>query len=192
MRFAAKRLAITGGPGEGKSTVLSYLRDAGFETASSDVFARELWESASFRLQVGALLGVDRQASPDEAREAMASDPSFRRALNRISHPQIVEAMLRSLAQAFEVPLLVETCLHPLFERVWLVTCGPELQEQRLFERYGNLSTVRKFIASQLPNEVKSTFADRILRTNVSEACVRANVLEALAEDFGQIDHRIG
>ena len=40
------KLALTGGVAEGKSTVASYLREAGFDVVSADDLAREVFGAA--------------------------------------------------------------------------------------------------------------------------------------------------
>jgi dephospho-CoA kinase len=69
-------------------------------------------------------------------------------------------------ADVVEVPLLIETCIQSLFERVWVATCGPEEQERRLVERLGDAGAARRLVASQLPTVVKCAFADQAIRTD--------------------------
>jgi dephospho-CoA kinase len=81
-------------------------------------------------------------------------------------HPIILEALKTLNADAIEIPLLIETCFQGQFKRVWVVTCGLEEQRKRLAERLGSKADVEAVLASQIPTEVKCTFADVIVRTN--------------------------
>lgn len=65
-----------------------------------------------------------------------------------------------------EVPLLIEAVRHPSFDSVWVVSCHPDTQLQRLFARGLSPSEATRWLASQLPTEVKEAFADEIVRTD--------------------------
>lgn len=160
------RLAITGGIAEGKSTVLECLREAGYLTASSDEISRELFATDPVQRGLSALLGLPAPVHPEDLRAQLFDNPTLRREVNRLMHPLIIRAILASRADAIEIPLLVETCLQGRFERVWVVTCGPQEQRRRLIERIGDESRVDTILASQLATEVKVAFADAVVRTN--------------------------
>lgn len=170
------RVAVTGGIGEGKSTVLAYLREAGYATDSADDIARQV----ILQPPVQALL-LERVGATDAAavRERLADDPDFRRDLNALMHPSIADSMIHSTAQFLEVPLLIEACLQSSFSQVWVVTCGSDLQLSRLVSRLGNLERAAEMLRTQLPTCVKIPFADTVVRTNCDEESVRAYVIEA-------------
>jgi len=178
------RIGITGGPAEGKSTVVGYLRDAGYATVSADDLAREAFGRADVQAELARLLGVAVPVPRETVRDAVFSDVSKRRAVNRVLHPRVVEAMDASAAQIVEVPLLFETCLQARFDCIWVVACGPEEQLRRLTERLGDEAEARRMVQAQLPTKVKSIFADRIIRTNSPVDTVRAYVIEAIAYDL--------
>ncbi|MBI5708676.1 MAG: dephospho-CoA kinase [Armatimonadetes bacterium] len=186
MDFGCRALAVTGGAGEGKSTVLSYLAEAGWKVVSADDISHRVWKDPGFSLALAELCGNGVQPSRAEVRRRVFSSPEFRRKLNALAHRPIVAAMLAEDADAYEVPLLFESALHPLFRRVWVVSCGEREQERRLTERLGDAEEARLLIASQMPTRAKCAFADRIVRTNLPEPDVRSYVLRVLAEDFGQ------
>lgn len=178
------RIAVTGGIAEGKSTVMGYLREMGYETASADAMAREVFIDESVQAQLGSLLDSRIPVSAEMLRERIASDDGVRRRVNRIMHPLVVKKMMASEAAFIEVPLLFETSLHPLFERVWVVTCGAEIQLERLTKRLGNVQAAQGLIGTQLPTQVKCAFADQIIRTNGSEESVKAIVQSAISREF--------
>ncbi|MFZ4506357.1 MAG: dephospho-CoA kinase [Fimbriimonas sp.] len=172
------RIAITGGPGDGKSTVLRFLQEAGELTTSSDALARQVFALDDVQAQIAALLGLPAPVAP-QAVQAALSDPETRRSINRITHPLILLALEKSRAKFFEVPLLLETCLQGQFDQVWVVTCGPEERLRRLTERYGSRSAADKMMATQLPERAKLAFADQIIRTNQPFEDVRRIVIAA-------------
>jgi dephospho-CoA kinase len=160
------RIAISGGIAEGKSTVLGYIRDLGMDVVSSDEIAREVLASAEVQAEIADLLGISGPPSREALRERIAVDPAARRALNKITHGRIVQAILEHPAPFVEVPLLIEACLYGMFDRVWIVTCGAEEQLARLEKRYGSVERAREIVSTQMPTEAKLAFADEIVRTN--------------------------
>lgn len=177
---------MTGGIAEGKSTVMGYLRELGHETASADDEARQVFQYQAVQAQLGALLDVSGAITPEVLRSHIAKDSDVRRQVNRIMHPVITQRLMTSTAKWIEIPLLFETAMHSMFERVWVVTCGEEIQLQRLTERVGNVQVAHQLIATQLPTLVKCAFADEIVRTNGSEESVKGVVRSAIEREFSK------
>lgn len=177
-----RRIAITGGIAEGKSTVLGWISEAGVETLSADEVADELWKSPQFLSRIGEALEIANPTRGD-VRERISASPLARRSLNAIMHPEIARRMLASDALVLEIPLLIESCLQARFNRVWVVTCGPEEQLARLTARIGDEGAARRLLGTQLPTSVKIPFADRVFRTNREPRLVRQDVIEALREE---------
>ena len=160
------KIAVTGGIAEGKSTVLGYLRDMGYRTASGDELARSVFNSDQVQDGLRRLLEVQGAVTAADLREHLWENATLRRAVNSLMHPLILKAIEAVEADAIEVPLLIETCLQHRFRRTWVVTCGAEEQRKRLVERFGSSTDVEAILQSQLPTEVKCAFADVVVRTN--------------------------
>ncbi|HCE01471.1 MAG TPA: dephospho-CoA kinase [Armatimonadetes bacterium] len=179
-----RRIAITGGICEGKSTVCGYLRELGYAVANADEAAREVFEEEPVQRALALALGCEAPVSRQQVRDRLALDPDFRRTLNRITHPRILERLDQLEASFVEVPLLVEACLQGRFDRVWVVTCGPEEQLRRLAQRLGSKAEARRLMATQLPTRAKIPFADAVIRTNRPESDVQAFVAELASREF--------
>lgn len=177
--------AVTGGIAEGKSTVMGYLAELGFRTLSADSLARDVFLDRYVNRLIAETVGVGTAIDSRELREVLFQSQSARRAVNRIMHPRIVEAMMRSGADFVEVPLLIETCLQGVFDSVWVVTCGYDEQKKRLLLRYGQTASVDQIVGAQLPSEVKIAFADVVIRTNCSHEAVRRYISLALQSRLG-------
>ena len=177
---------MTGGIAEGKSTVMSYLREWGHETASADEMAREVFNSDGIQSRLATMLGVVGAVSPTMLRDRLANDALLRRRVNRIMHPEIAKRLLRASAPWVEVPLLFETALHPMFDRVWVVTCGPDTQLARLTERLGNVEVALALIGTQLPTPVKCAFADEVVWTTKPEGNVKEFLQAAISREFAK------
>jgi dephospho-CoA kinase len=181
------RIAVTGGIGEGKSTVLSIASDLGIHTVSADKIAREVLDDPAFRTRIAHELHLDSDALEFRARlrEKISEDVEARTTLNSLTHPEILRRLLSSGSERvtlFEVPLLIETCIQRFFDQTWLVTCGPEEQLRRLTQRLGNEEAARQLIATQLTAHIKTAFADRIIRTDASMPLVHRSVVAVLAD----------
>lgn len=173
-------LAVTGGIAEGKSTVVGFLSAFGLLTWSADDCVRELLRrQPEIALQMRRLCGLADDSPNREVLGVIGQDADARRAVNALLHPHVVEAMFRSEAQVFEVPLLIETGLHRFFEEVWVVYSGREKQIERLRKRYGEGFDGAAAIAVQLPTRSKLAFADEIVRTNGRVEAVREEVRTA-------------
>lgn len=178
------RIAITGGIAEGKSTVLRYIAEEGISTCSSDEIARSVFASDEVQAALSEMLGAPRPIDSAAVRTRIAVDAALRRRVNALTHPRILRELASQDASATEVPLLIEACLHPLFERVWVVTCGQEEQGIRLARRLGSRDEAQRLVRTQLATEVKCAFADRIVRTNRPEASVHEIVIESIHRDL--------
>ena len=172
------RIAITGGIAEGKSTVLGYLADFGYSTASGDEFAREVFSDPAVQTRLSQLLGREPPVSASALREALRDSIGTRRAVNRIMHAPVAAKIAACPATFIEVPLLIETCLQPAFDAVWVVTCGPEEQLRRLVQRYGE-DTANELVDYQLSATAKMPFGDVIVRTNYLPDTVKCFVKQA-------------
>ncbi len=169
------KLGITGGIAEGKSTVLAYCREAGWDTCSLDDMARELFFAEDVQAELARLLDTALPVERTELRQALTSDAGVRRGVNRIMHPRLLRVLRESKASVFEVPLLIETCMLAEFDRIWVVSCGPEEQLRRLSTRLGE-AEARALVSTQLPTVAKMVFADAVIRTNKPEQHVKRSV----------------
>lgn len=177
---AVKKLAVTGGAGEGKSTVVGILRDIGCRVASADEIVKTLWDDPLVQDRVTMALHLPLPLDKATVRNLILSDVAARRELNSIFHAQTIERILADSAEIVEVPLLFESCMQGLFQRVWVVTCGPEEQMNRLVSRLGDKAAAESLVHAQLSSRVKCAFADEVIRTDQPLYAVK-HVVESLA-----------
>lgn len=125
-----KKIAITGGIGSGKSTVLKILQNLKYPVVSCDAIAKEIYQENTLlkKLQqnfsTAFVNGVlDRKKLADivfRDREKLAI-------LNAVTHPIIMQKLLLKMdtfeqSPCFaEVPLLFEGGFASLFDGVWVV-----------------------------------------------------------------------
>jgi dephospho-CoA kinase len=197
-----RRIGLTGGIATGKSTVGQLLAERfGLTLLDADLYARgalapgtpgaravlaRYGEAVDAKaLAAGAGDAIDRAALG----RVVFADPAERRWLEQLVHPLVLqsfEAELERLAHApvvvLMIPLLFETGLESLCSEVWLVTCRPETQLQRLIGRDGlpeHEAGAR--IAAQWPLVRKQALADRLIHNDGDPEALEQQLAAALA-----------
>jgi dephospho-CoA kinase len=192
-----RRIGLTGGIATGKSTVGQLLAERfGLPLLDADLYARgALAPGTPGARAVLARYGEAVAAGAGDAIDRAAlgrvvfADPLERRWLEQLVHPlvrQRFEAELERLAHAPEVvlmiPLLFEAGLESLCSEVWLVTCSPETQLQRLIGRDGLPEhEARARIAAQWPLARKQALADRLISNDGDPEALEQQLAAALA-----------
>jgi dephospho-CoA kinase len=200
-RPAARRLlriGITGPIGCGKSTVLGWLAARGAQVIDADEVAREVMAPGSavaaeivsaFGSNVGDPGGrLDRAALA----ALVFHDPDQLRRREAIVHPVVRERILATIrgAVAAEVPIialeairLVEAGYPSMLDEVWLVTCDPGAQRDRLAARgLAPAEAVARIAAQAGLAERIRPVATRVIDTSGSLAATRAAVDAALKD----------
>lgn len=176
------RIGLTGPIGCGKSTIAGWLAERGAVVIDADVVAREVSSPgqpahdaviAAFgdgvRLDGGR---IDRAAL---ARVVFA-DPDALDRLEAIVHPVVRVRILALIAEAdaagvpavvIEAIKLVEGGLAALCDEVWLVTCAPTVQRDRVIARGASTEDAERRIDAQagLVERVRPV-ATRVLDTS--------------------------
>lgn len=171
-------VALTGGIAAGKSQVAEAFACLGVDVIDTDALARALIEPggaarAAVIAEFGALClrpdgTIDRRA----LRAHVFVNAEARARLESILHPAIRTAAERALTAATSpyallvVPLLVEhfEVYRPLFDRVLVVDCPPEIQHQRLLARDGiDAQFAQRMLAAQAERALRLRRADDVL-----------------------------
>jgi len=192
-----RRIGLTGGIATGKSTVGQLLAERfGLPLLDADLYARgALAPGTPGARAVLARYGEAVAAGAGDAIDRAAlgrvvfADPLERRWLEQLVHPlvrQRFEAELERLAHApvvvLMIPLLFEAGLESLCSEVWLVTCSPETQLQRLIGRDGLPEhEARARIAAQWPLARKQALADRLISNDGDPKALEQQLAAALA-----------
>lgn len=177
-------IGLTGSIASGKSTVSKMLQNSGYPIIDADLVARLVVEPGSETLpQIEQAFGPDviqADGTMDRAKvgEIIFNDPASRKILNDIIHPAIRQEMLRQrhefLEQGFktiimDIPLLFESRLQHLVDKILVVSVTEENQFNRLMERNGlTKKEARARISSQLPMSLKEDGADAVIYNNGS------------------------
>jgi dephospho-CoA kinase len=191
------RIGITGPIGCGKSTVAGWLGELGATVVDADELARESTAQGEPALDAVIERFGERYRREDGSLDRAAlgrlvfSDPAALADLEAIVHPAVRSRIGIALAaaEAAEAPAiaveaikLVEGGLAELCDEVWLVTCDPESQIERLLARgLGEAEATQRVAAQDDPARRLRPAATRIIDTSGEVEETRRRVLEAWA-----------
>ncbi len=172
----AFKIAITGGPATGKSTVLRKLAAKGVPTFSADEELRRLTQpGTSLCTQIKETFGSNYflpggKLNRKALLKLLISDPEAKERLEALLHPVVKERLLaffaaheKTLVLAAEIPLLYEVGWEGLFDLVLVVVVPEEVQRQRLLDRLGDRDLVEAFLRLQRPLLEKCRQADLVI-----------------------------
>ncbi|MCM2675255.1 dephospho-CoA kinase [Alkalicoccobacillus plakortidis] len=178
-------IGLTGGIATGKSTVANMIKQAGVPVVDADVIAKEVMQvgGAAFD-QVVSTFGEDILQEDGSINRSLLGDRIFsdegqRKKLNAIVHPVVREQLL-SKAKAYQqeghkhvvldIPLLYESNLFHLVDKVLLVYVQPDIQLERLVTRDKNgVEQARSRMNAQIAIDEKVERADEIIRNHGSK-----------------------
>jgi dephospho-CoA kinase len=172
----ARVIGLTGGIATGKSTVSDYLaQQYHWPVFDADIYSR----AAVLPGTAGLAAIVDRYGS-----EVLLADDTLNRAklgeivftyanerqwLESIIHPYVRQCFAQDLSRVTDtavavIPLLFEANLQNIVNEVWVVTCSPQQQLDRLQTRNQlTLEQAQARIKSQMPLAAKVRLADVVL-----------------------------
>lgn len=195
-------VGLTGPIGCGKSTVAGWLGEMGAAVIDADAVAHQVTAPGSPAVEaIAAEFGeglVLADGSLDRASlgRLVFADPEALARLEAIVHPAVRSVILDAIAAArregapvvaVEAIKLVQGGLAELCDEVWLVTCDPSVQLQRVLAR----STARGLspvdaearIVAQGDLTMRLTpFATRVIDTTADAETTRASIAAVFAE----------
>lgn len=164
-------IGLTGGIASGKSTVSKYLVEKGFKIFDADKIAKEISQEKNTQDKIFEKFGtVDRQ----ELKKIVFEDKNKLRELNDIIHPKVLEYYKKIRENSkqeekiiFDIPLLFESGMDKLCDKIVVVISNYEVQVKRIVERDKiDKILAEKIISSQISNEERIKRADIIIENN--------------------------
>jgi dephospho-CoA kinase len=169
-------IGLTGGVASGKTTVAKLFADAGAVVIDTDVIAREVVEPGEPALAAlvealgNDILGAEGRLDRARLRRRLFGDEALRRRVESILHPAILAELARQSADAggpyqlHVIPLLVESDLAGIVDRVLVVDCPVERQIERLMQRDGETREgAGAMLAAQVPRQTRLAAADDVI-----------------------------
>lgn len=191
-----KLLALTGGPGCGKSTVAKIFSNRFcWNVIDTDAICHALYDDADSGLPErfcnlwgNCVLDVQGKIDRKKIAEIVFEQKQELKKLNEVVHPEIMKRIRQTIANAdsnarllFDVPLLFETNWPRFWETSVCVWASPGVQRTRLLARGWDWNHAEHRIKSQLPAEQKLAMADFGIINNGS--------LEFLEQQCAVINH---
>ncbi|MCM3045125.1 dephospho-CoA kinase [Bacillus altitudinis] len=191
-------IGLTGGIASGKSTVSQMIKEKGIRVVDADIIAKEAVSKGSAALhQIVQTFGEEvllpnGELNRQQLGAIIFSDEEKRKQLNAIVHPEVRKEMLEQRDEGvsnnetfvvLDIPLLFESKLEGLVDRIIVVYTTPELQLSRLMNR-NDLSEEEALnrIHSQQPLEEKCQKADRVIENTKDLAFIRKQLENILNE----------
>lgn len=188
-------LGITGNIASGKSTVSSIFKDLGFKLYDADKIAKEILNKKETIKKITEkfpkeIIGNDGYVNKIKMKELIFKSDEYRDLLNSIIHPLVFEFYkniknenIKNENIIFDIPLLYETNMQTLCDKVVLVVSDYNLKIERISKR-DNISVdlAKKIIESQMDDEAKMRKADYVIFNNGSYEKLKEKTLEIYME----------
>jgi dephospho-CoA kinase len=176
------KVGLTGGIGCGKTTVSNLFAGFGVPVLDADQAARELTDKgqpalAQIREAFGdSIMNSDGSLNRSQLKKLIFSDAQKKRKLEAILHPLILAALTARIEQLdapyciLSIPLLFETKLEPIVDRILVVDCPVELQIERVSKRDKlDIKVIQAIIDSQISRDYRRKHADDLLDTSQTD-----------------------
>ncbi|WP_300357159.1 dephospho-CoA kinase [Fusobacterium sp.] len=161
-------IGLTGGIASGKSTVSKILKELGAIIVDADIKAKEISEREDVVAEAKNIFGndiIDNNGKIDRVKlkEIVFSNKEKLKELNNLIHPKVVnefkkikESSNKNDIIIFDVPLLFETGMDKMCEKIILVFVDKDTQIKRMIERDNiDKKLAEKIINSQMSLEEK-------------------------------------
>ncbi|WP_338470470.1 dephospho-CoA kinase [Niallia sp. XMNu-256] len=175
-------VGLTGGIASGKSTVSNMLKSLGITVIDADIEARQVVEPGEDAYNQivqhfgNEILLDDGSINRKKLGEIIFNNEGERNVLNRIVHPAVRKRMLEKKETAInhgemlvvlDIPLLFESELTGLVDKIILVYVDEDVQLERLMKRnqYSESEALAR-IRSQMPLKDKKQRSDFIIDNN--------------------------
>lgn len=189
-------IGLTGGIASGKSTVAHMLKELGIPVIDADIIAREVVEiGEEAYVQIIETFGNDILQENGEIDRAKLGaivfhDEEKRKQLNAIVHPAVRKKMMAQKEEymnsgeqtvVLDIPLLLESKLTHLVDKIMVVYVDESVQLERLMKRNGFSSEEAiARIRSQMPLAEKVAYADAVIDNNGTIEKTREQLLHIL------------
>jgi dephospho-CoA kinase len=196
------KVGLTGGIGSGKSAVAAELAAYGATVVDADAIAREVVEPGMPGLEAVVAEFGDRVLTPDgrldrpRLGEIVFADEASLTRLNAIVHPLVGERSAQLMEEAvasgvevvvYDVPLLVENGLGPLYDLVVVVDAPDAVRVERVTANRGMpREQVEARIRAQADRDTRLAAADLV----VDNSGTREELTERVAELWRELLRR--
>ena len=183
------RIGITGGIACGKTTVSSYFERYDISIIDTDLISREIVKKGQPALkeikeEFGDMV-IDDNGYLDRKlmRSIIFSDENARKKLENILHPKIRNETIRQANNAecayqiIVIPLLTQSGLKKLVNRILVVDCSEKIQIKRLMKRDNeSIEKAQIILAAQDERKNRLRIADDIINNEEGKMSLQIKV----------------
>jgi len=175
------KIGLTGGIGCGKTTVSKLFEQLNIEVIDADIIAHHLVEIGQPALKEielafgNDLLNVDGSLNRKKLGQIIFSDNQQKQKLEAILHPLIhaaIQTALKSIDSAYciiSIPLLFETNMTDLVDRILVIDCPEHIQIERVLKRDAMpLAQIQAIIDSQVSRTFRRSHADDLIDSSIA------------------------
>ena len=198
------KIGLTGGIASGKTTVCNLFKDLSVEIIDADVISHELSKKggAAFEKIIEAvedeIIGNDGELDRKKLRSIVFNDDSKKKMLEAIIHPKVLLSINEKIKASqsdyliISVPLMIETGMNAMMDRVLLIDCNVETQIERLSQRdQSSREEAIKIIESQASIECKRELSDdRIINNNETSIEELTLKVKELDDFYRNLNHK--
>lgn len=198
------KIGLTGGIASGKTTVCNLFKDLSVEIIDADVISHELSKKgeAAFEEIIEAfedeIIGNDGELDRKKLRSIVFNDNTKKKILEGIIHPKVLLSINEKIKASqsdyliISVPLMIETGMNAMMDRVLLIDCNVETQIERLSQRdQSSREEAIKIIESQASIESKRELSDdRIINNNETSIEELTLKVKELDDFYRNLNHK--
>ena len=198
------KIGLTGGIASGKTTVCDLFKELSVEIIDADVISHELSKKGgdAFEEIVEAfgdqIIGDDGELDRKKLRSIVFNDKTKKQILEMIIHPKVLLSINKKIEASqsnyliISVPLMIETGMNAMMDRVLLIDCNVETQIERLSQRdQSSREEAIKIIESQASIESKRELSDdRIINNNETSIEELTLKVKELDDFYRNLNHK--
>ena len=198
------KIGLTGGIASGKTTVCDLFKELSVEIIDADVISHELSKKggAAFEEIIEAfedeIIGNDGELDRKKLRSIVFNDNTKKKILEGIIHPKVLLSINEKIKASqsdyliISVPLMIETGMNAMMDRVLLIDCNVETQIERLSQRdQSSREEAIKIIESQASIETKRELSDdRIINNNETSIEELTLKVKELDDFYRNLNHK--
>ncbi|MEI8025328.1 MAG: dephospho-CoA kinase [Pseudomonadota bacterium] len=190
-------VAITGGIGAGKSTLIQLLEELGYTVVQADQLSRLIFVKSHRGYQKiieafgPGILDENREIDRKKLKDLTFADGEKKKRLESITQPLIVAELARALEETgilhqprfwfYEAPVIIEAHRQNQFLATWLIVCPTFMRYQRIKLRDGmNDQRAKLSLNAQLSDAEKQKHADLVISTAGPLELCRYRIVHAL------------
>ena len=170
------KIGLTGGIASGKSTVCDLFSQLSVEIIDADKISHDITKKDRLAFQEildyfgKKILGLDGELDRQQLRSIIFNDATAKRALENIIHPKVLNEINKNISDStapyliIAVPLMIETGMNKLMDRVLLIDFSIETQIRRFIERDKcTKQQAQSIIENQASLESKRAICDDVI-----------------------------